>query len=74
MTYEEFKSLKTGSGDPITPEKLMSRILWRLDDLQKMKKSRNLAGDLDVRIDELNFLLSVDMDEDGNIEPTHYYD
>jgi hypothetical protein len=83
MTPEEFKSLKTGTKDPITPEKLMVAALWRLDDLEKMKKRGRTDNDprktdeqwafsIDQRIDEVCYLLSVHRFDGGHIEPTHY--
>jgi hypothetical protein len=84
MTPEEFRNLKTGTADPLTPENVLASALWRLEYLQKLQKKgrtyndpretdaewcANIAG----RISEICRVLGVHMNEDGSIQPTHYY-
>ena len=87
MTPEEFKNLKTGTADPLSPEKVLATALWRLEEWQKMKKTGHdwfgrpvKAQDLEEfnknmnnRIDAVCCVLSVHLKEDGSIEPTHFY-
>jgi len=83
MKAKEFSELKTGTGDPITPEKLLHRCLWRLEDLKRTRDSTNMQQraqriwgttpeqwrkDSELLIGEVRYCLSLN-DKD---EPTHY--
>jgi hypothetical protein len=79
MTYVEFSKLRRSEGDlpsvlPITPDQLMSNCLYRLDEL--IKKSKESPEDIGViyRLAEIKFVLSIQVNDDGTVLPTHYYD
>lgn len=69
MTPKEFAALTNGTADPLTPEQLMLRALQRLDGLLAMKRTH----DVNTRIDEICYILSIAVQPDGTIQPTHYY-
>lgn len=86
MTPEEFKNLKTGTADPLSPEKILATALWRLAEWQKMRKTgrdwfdrpvedlEKFNNCMDDYIRAVCCVLSVRLKEDGSIEPTHFYD
>jgi hypothetical protein len=52
----------------------MSNCLYRLDEL--IKKSKESPEDTGViyRLAEIKFVLSIQVNDDGTVLPTHYYD
>jgi hypothetical protein len=82
MTPEEFRNLKTGTADPMTPDQILASALWQLEELQKIGRTDTDPRWTDVewrvdiggRISEICRVLGVHMNEDGSIQPTHYYD
>ena len=73
LNAEEFGKLKSGTGDPITPIRMMNHAIWRIKDLADRRKESQDAKyqeDIDIRISEVRYILGIN----DNNEPTHYYD